>query len=313
MVHEEKMMRDVYCECLMEAAAKDDRIVVMEADLMKATGTEPFFLKYPEKSVNVGIAECNMVSMAGGMSAMGKIPFAATFTAFITRRAFDQITLSVAYAQQNVRLVGTDPGITAEINGGTHMSMEDVAIMRSVPTMTIFEPIDGTQLKKAFPQIIDYYGPMYIRLNRRTPAKIYDDSYEFQLGKADILKEGTDVTLVASGIMVEQALLAAEDLAKEGINAEVIAIHTIKPLDNEAIIASAKKTGAVVTAENASYLNGLGGAVCECLSENYPTPVQRVGVKDHYGEVGFTPFLQEKYHLMACDIVEAAKKAIAMK
>lgn len=313
MVYEERWMRDVYCDLLIEAAKKDDRITVLEADLMKATGTERFFKELPEKAVNVGIAECDLVGIAAGMSAMGKIPFAATFATFLTRRAYDQIALSVAYAKLNVKLVGTDPGITAEINGGTHMPFEDVAIMRAIPDMVIFEPIDCTQLKKAFPQIIDHYGPMYIRLNRRTPAKIYDDSYEFKLGKADVLKEGSDVTLVAAGIMVEQAVVAAEELAKEGINAEVIAVHTIKPLDEETILASAKKTGAVVTAENANIINGLGGAVCECLSEACPTPVKRVGVKDHFGEVGFTPFLQEKYGLMASDIVEAAKKAIAMK
>ncbi len=310
---EDRWLRETYVDLLIEYAAKDDRIVLLEADLSKAAGTGRFKEVYPDRLINVGIAEANMVGVAAGMSAMGKIPFTHTFTAFATRRCCDQVTLSVAYAGLNVKLMGSDPGVTAELNGGTHMSMEDVAIMRNIPGMTIYEPVDSAQLKKIFPQILAAPGPVYIRLLRRNAVKIFDDDQTFTLGKGTMIKEGKDVTIIASGILVAEAVKAAEALKNEGIDAEVINIHTIKPLDEEMVIASAKKTGAVVTAENHSVIGALGGAVTECLSENYPVPVRRVGVNDHFGEVGLTDFLMEKYGLTAEHIVEEAKKAISMK
>ncbi len=313
LVKEDRWLRETYVDCLIEAAAEDERIVLLEADLSKAAGTPRFKAAYPDRLINVGIAEANMVGVAAGMNAMGKIPFTHTFTAFATRRCCDQVTLSVAYAGLNVKLMGSDPGVTAELNGGTHMSMEDVAIMRNIPGMVIYEPVDSAQLKKMMPQIIAHEGPVYIRLLRRNAVQIFDDGDDFTLGKGTMLKEGSDVTIIASGIMVAEAIRAGQALAAEGIDAEIINIHTIKPLDTEMVLASAGKTGAVVTAENASILNGLGGAVCECLSENLPVPVKRVGVKDHFGEVGFTPFLQEKYGLTDKEIAAAAKAAIAMK
>lgn len=310
---EDRWLRETYVDLLIEYAAKDDRIILLEADLSKAAGTGRFKDAYPDRLVNVGIAEANMVGVAAGMSAMGKIPFTHTFTAFATRRCCDQVTLSVAYAGLNVKLMGSDPGVTAELNGGTHMSMEDVAIMRNIPGMTIYEPVDSAQLKKIFPQIVEAPGPVYIRLLRRNAVKVFDDSQEFTLGKGSLIKEGGDVTIIASGIMVAEAVKAAEQLKADGIDAEVINIHTIKPLDTEMVIASAKKTGAVVTAENHSVIGALGGAVCECLGENYPVPVLRVGVNDHFGEVGLTDFLMEKYGLTAEHIVQEAKKAVSMK
>ena len=310
---EDRWLRETYVDLLIEYAAKDDRIVLLEADLSKAAGTGRFKEVYPDRLINVGIAEANMVGVAAGMSAMGKIPFTHTFTAFATRRCCDQVTLSVAYAGLNVKLMGSDPGVTAELNGGTHMSMEDVAIMRNIPGMTIYEPVDSAQLKKIFPQILAAPGPVYIRLLRRNAVKIFDDDQTFTLGKGTMIKEGKDVTIIDSGILVAEAVKAAEALKNEGIDAEVINIHTIKPLDEEMVIASAKKTGAVVTAENHSIIGALGGAVTECLSENYPVPVRRVGVNDHFGEVGLTDFLMEKYGLTAEHIVEEAKKAISMK
>lgn len=313
LVKEDRWLRETYVDWLIEAAAKDERIVLLEADLSKAAGTPRFKEAYPDRLINVGIAEANMVGVAAGMNAMGKIPFTHTFTAFATRRCCDQVTLSVAYAGLNVKLMGSDPGVTAELNGGTHMSMEDVAIMRNIPGMVIYEPVDSAQLKKMMPQIVAHEGPVYIRLLRRNAIQVFDDNDTFTLGKGTMLKEGSDVTIIASGIMVAEAIRAGETLAAEGINAEIINIHTIKPLDAEMVLASAKKTGAVVTAENGSILNGLGGAVCETLSENCPVPVKRVGVKDHFGEVGLTPFLQEKYGLTDKEIVAAAKAAIAMK
>lgn len=310
---ENRWLRETYVDLLMEYAEKDERLVLVEADLMLAGGTKRFQEKYPEKVFDVGIAEANMIGVASGMAAMGKIPFTHTFTPFSTRRVCDQVTLSVAYAKLNVKIMGSDPGVTAELNGGTHMSMEDVAIMRNIPGMTVFEPTDSAQLRKAFPQIMYHDGPVYIRLLRRNAVKIFDDDCEFQLGKGIVLKEGKDVTVVASGIMTAEAIEAGKLLAEKGIDAEIINIHTVKPLDTELLLESARKTGAVVTAENHTVINGLGSAVSDCLSENYPVPVLKVGVKDHFGEVGSTAFLMEKYGLKAQNIVEAAEKAVAMK
>ncbi len=313
MALENKEMREVYADLLLEYAAKDDRLVIVEADLMKAVKTTIFGQTYPERTINVGVAEANMICVAAGMAAMGKVPFTHTFTPFATRRCCDQVTLSVAYAGLHVKMVGSDPGVTAELNGGTHMSMEDVAIMRNIPNMLIFEPTDGVQLRKAFPQIIDHEGPVYMRLLRLQPVSVFSEDDEFTLGKAITLREGKDVAIIAYGIMVSEALEAAEILKNEGIDAAVINMHTIKPLDEETVLKAAKETGAIVTAENHSILNALGSAVAEFLAENYPTPMQRVGVRDHFGEVGKREFLMEKYGLKAADIVVAAKKAIEMK
>lgn len=310
---EDRWLRETYVDLLIEQAAKDERIVLLEADLSKAAGTGRFKEAYPDRLINVGIAEANMVGVAAGMSAMGKIPFTHTFTAFATRRCCDQVTLSVAYAGLNVKLMGSDPGVTAELNGGTHMSMEDISIMRNIPGMTIFEPVDSAQLRKIFPQIVLAPGPVYIRLLRRNAVKVFDDSKDFTLGKGTLIKEGCDVTIFSSGIMVAESIKAADILKSEGIDAEVINIHTVKPLDTEMVTESARKTGAVVTAENHSVIGGLGSAVSEALSETYPVPVRRVGINDHFGEVGLTDFLMEKYGLTAAHIVEEAKMAIAMK
>ena len=313
MVLEDRWLRETYVDLLTEYAKKDERLVIVEADLMKAAGTTRFGNEFPERTFNVGIQEANMIGVAAGMSAMGKIPFTHTFTPFSTRRCCDQITLSVAYAGLNVKIMGSDPGVTAELNGGTHMSMEDVAIMRNIPGMVIFEPTDSEQLKKAFPQVMYHEGPVYIRLLRRNAVKIFDESCEFELGKGIVLKEGTDVTILASGIMTAEALDAYEILKEKGISAEIINIHTIKPLDTELILKSVKKTGAVVTCENHSIINGLGSAVSEFLMENYPVPLKRVGVKDHFGEVGLTEFLKEKYGLKAQNIVSAAEHVLSLK
>ncbi len=267
----------------------------------------------PERVVDCGVAEANMISVAAGMSTLGLIPFTHSFTCFATRRCYDQITLSVAYAKRNVKMVGSDPGVTATLNGGTHMSFEDMGIMRNIPGMTIVEPIDGVQLAALFPQIVEHDGPVYIRLVRKAYDSIYADGTKFELGKATTVKEGSDVTIFASGIMVSEAVKAAKSLEEKGINAEIINIHTVKPIDAEAIITSAKKTKTVVTAENHNIINGLGSAVSEVLSENYPVPIKRVGVKDHFGEVGQQAFLMEKYGLLSTDIEKAVMEAIAMK
>lgn len=308
-----KELRAVYAETLCSLADKDKRIVVLEADLMKATGTGIFKERFPNRFVDVGVAEQNMIGVAAGLSAYGKIPFANTFAPFATRRVFDHITVSVAYAGLNVKICGTDPGVTAELNGGTHMSFEDVAIMRSLPNMTIFEPVDAVQLEKALPQIAEYYGPVYIRLYRRNAFTVYKDDYNFKLGKADVLQQGGDITIAATGCMVEQAIYAADLLQKEGVSVRLINVHTIKPLDKDAILQAAKETGAILTAENHSVIGGLGSAVAEVLSEEYPVPLKRIGVMDQFGEVGRKDDLMRKFGLTAQDIVKGAKDLLKLK
>jgi transketolase len=310
---DEKELRAVYADCLIELAEKDERIVLVEADLMKASGTVPFKNKFPERTVDVGVAEANMMGVAAGLSTFGKIPFADSFAPFATRRCFDQVFISVAYAGLNVKIGGTDPGVSAELNGGTHMSFEDIGIMRNIPGMMIFEPVDATQLKKAMPQIAGHYGPVYIRLSRRQAEKIYDDSCDFELGKAQTLVDGKDATIIASGLMVKNALDAVELLKNEGIGVKVLNMHTIKPIDEEAVLGAARETGAIVTAENHSIINGLGSAVAEVLVENFNVPMKRVGVRDHFGEVGKKEFLMEKFGLMPVNIAKAVKEVLARK
>ena len=310
---EEHWLRDTYVDLLLEYAQKDDRIVALDADLMAASSVKRFSQQMPGRAIDVGVAEANMIGVAAGLAAMGKIPFTHSFTAFASRRVCDQVTLSVAYAGLNVKMVGSDPGITAELNGGTHMSMEDVSIMRNIPGMTVYEPVDSAQLRAAFPQILAHDGPVYIRLLRRPAVRIDSENDEFTLGKASLLREGGDVTILATGIMVAEALLAAEELAGQGISAEVLNVHTVKPFDEKAVLRSAMKTGAVVTAENASVIGGLGSAAAECLGENCPVPLRRVGVRDCFGEVGLTDYLKEKFGLTAKEIVRAAHEVTERK
>ena len=306
-------LRKVYCDGLIALAQQDERIVVLDADLMRANGTLPFQAAFAERTFDVGVAEANMIGVAAGLAACGKIPFANSFTAFATRRCFDQITISVAYAKLPVKICGTDAGLSAQMNGGTHMSLEDVSLMRSLPNMAIFEPTDETQLRQAMPQIAAYDGPMYIRLFRREVETIFDENYRFVLGKADTLKEGRDVVIFATGIMVWRSLEAAEQLAAMGIDAAVVNIHTLRPLDRDAVLTYAAQCGAVVTAENHSVTGGLGSAVCELLAENEPVPVERIGVRDSFGAVGKLGYLAKKFNMEPGDIVAAAKKAISRK
>ena len=310
---EEHWLRDTYVDLLLEYAQKDDRIVALDADLMAASSVKRFSQQMPGRAIDVGVAEANMIGVAAGLAAMGKIPFTHSFTAFASRRVCDQVTLSVAYAGLNVKMIGSDPVITAELNGGTHMSMEDVSIMRNIPGMTVYEPVDSAQLRAAFPQILAHDGPVYIRLLRRPAVRIDSENDEFTLGKASLLREGGDVTILATGIMVAEALLAAEELAGQGISAEVLNVHTVKPFDEEAVLRSAMKTGAVVTAENASVIGGLGSAAAECLGENCPVPLRRIGVRDCFGEVGLTDYLKEKFGLTAKEIVRAAHEVTERK
>lgn len=310
---DEREMRQTLAGALVERAKTDDRIVVIEADLMSCHATKVFKQEFPERFVNVGIAEQNMIGIAAGMSTMGKIPFAYSFGPFATRRCYDQIFISVAYARQNVKIVGTDPGVLAEYNGGTHMPFEDMALMRAIPHMVCFEPVDATMLEKAVDQIVDYQGAVYIRLQRKKAEKVFDDTLNFELGKAIKIKDGKDVTLIASGIMVARAIEAAELLKADGISARVVNIHTWKPIDKDAIIECAKETGAIVTCENHNVCNGLGSAVAEVVCQNSPVPMRLVGVKDEFGQVGKNAYLSEQYHITTQDIVEAAREVVKNK
>lgn len=310
---DEREMRQTLAGALVERAKTDDRIVVIEADLMSCHATKVFKQEFPERFVNVGIAEQNMIGIAAGMSTMGKIPFAYSFGPFATRRCYDQIFISVAYARQNVKIVGTDPGVLAEYNGGTHMPFEDMALMRAIPHMVCFEPVDATMLEKAVDQIVDYQGAVYIRLQRKKAEKVFDDTLNFELGKAIKIKDGKDVTLIASGIMVARAIEAAELLKEDGISARVVNIHTWKPIDKDAIIKCAKETGAIVTCENHNVCNGLGSAVAEVVCQNSPVPMRLVGVKDEFGQVGKNAYLSEQYHITTQDIVEAAREVVKSK
>ncbi len=307
-------MREVYTETLIEIARSNDQICVLEADLMRATGTNPFREKYPGRTFNVGVAEANMVGIASGLSAGGKIPFAATFGCFAARRTFDQFFISSNYAQQRVKLVGTDPGVSATLNGGTHMSFEDVGLMRTIPDLVVFEPGDTVSLKKLLKQSAEYKGCTYMRLQRKGKNAFYSESDEIILGKGNVLKNGQDVAIIASGyVMLPEALKAAEILGAEGIDAAVVDMHTVKPLDKDLVLEYAKKTGAVVVCENHQKACGLFAAVAELLIEEFPIPVQAVAIEDQFGQVGTQDYLQRIYGLTADNIVSKSKNVLERK
>ena len=306
-------MRDAFCESLLELAAENPKIVLLDADLMGAMGTKPFRKQYPERTIDCGIQEANMIGMACGLSVQGKIPFAHTFAPFCTRRACDQIFISGAYNHANVKVIGSDPGITAAYNGGTHMPFEDMGLMRGIPGMMVVEPTDIVMLRNLMPQIANTEGMIYMRLVRKDVKKVYDDGSSFELGKAAVLSEGSDVTIIASGFCVSEAIEAVKMLADQGVSAGLINLFTWKPLDEEAILRAAKTTGAIVTAENHNIINGLGSAVSELLSKTAPTPVEMVGVNDEFGEVGPVSYLRERYGLTSEAIAQAALRAVKRK
>jgi transketolase len=312
-MNEDIEMRRVLCGELDRLMEKDKRIAVLDADLAKANGTIKLREKYPDRAFDIGIAEQNMASVAAGMAAYGMIPFIGSFTPFATRRICDQLAISVSYAKRSVKIIGSDPGISAELNGGTHMSVEDIGVLRSIPGIVIFEPVDAEQLRQSIEQAAYFDGPVYIRLFRKVAPRVFGDGYKFDLFSADTLREGSDVAIFASGIMVSESLKAACALASRGIDAEVVNIHTIKPIDRSAVVRSARKTGAVVTCENHNIIGGLRSAVAEVLSEEYPVYIKPVGIDDHFGEVGRMPFLSEKYGMTENDIVKAAEEAVKRK
>jgi transketolase len=307
------MMRDAYCKTLIKLARDDDRIVVLDADLMNSMGMIPFLKEYPERTFNCGVQEANMIGVAAGLSATGKVPYAHSFGPFATRRCFDQTFISAAYAKLNVRIIGSDPGVTAAYNGGTHMPFEDMGIMRNIPNATVIEPTDSVMLSDIITQLKDLYGVFYVRLKRKNAIKVYEEGSVFEIGKAVELKEGKDATIIASGIMVPEALKASNKLSEEGIHVKVVNIFTWKPIDKEGIIRFANETGAIVTAENHNVINGLGSAVAEVLAENIPVPLERVGCMDEFGEVGPEDYLRERFELTADSIVKKVRRVIERK
>lgn len=305
--------REAYGSALAEFG-ENPAIIVLDADLSKSTKTDTFKKKYPERFFNMGIAEGNMMAVAAGLATCGKTVFASTFAIFAAERACEQVRNSVCYAKLNVKIGATHAGITVGEDGASHQAIEDVAIMRSIPNMTVISPCDAVETKYAVKAAIEHNGPVYLRLGRLGVPVLFDEpSYKFELGKGITVKEGTDVTIVATGFMVHTALEARDLLAAEGINARLIDIHTIKPIDSEILIKAAKETGAVVTAEEHTVIGGLGSAVAEVLSENCPIPVKMVGVQDKFGRSGKPNLLVEFYGLTARNIAAKAKEAIAMK
>ncbi|SHI98427.1 transketolase family protein [Lutispora thermophila] len=305
--------REAYGAALAELGEKYKDVVVLDADLSKSTKTNDFKKKYPERFFNMGISEQDMMGTAAGLATCGKIPFASTFAMFATGRAFEQIRNSIAYPKLNVKIAATHAGITLGEDGASHQAIEDIALMRAVPNMTIINPADALSTRKTIEAAILHKGPMYIRLGRLGVPEVYKNDMDFQIGKGILLQEGKDVTIIATGFMVHIAIEASEMLKREGISAEVIDVHTIKPIDRELIISSAKRTGAIVTAEEHNIIGGLGGAVAEVLCEEYPVPMVRVGIKDVFGQSGKPMELVELYGISTKDVTEAAKKAIAKK
>ena len=307
--------RAAYGKALEELAAQEPNLVVLDADLSGSTMTKGFGAEHPDRFFDMGIAEANMVGVAAGLATCGKKPFVNSFAMFAAGRAWEQVRNSVAYPGLNVKVVGSHGGLSVGEDGATHQCIEDLAIMRAIPNMTVLCPCDGNEMKQAVKALLAYDGPAYLRLGRLAVETVTDqvEGYEFQIGKGVLLRDGQDVTVVAVGMMVQMALTAADILAEEGISVRVIDMHTIKPLDTELVLKAAKETGAIVTSEEANVMGGLGAAVSEFLSETYPIPVVRHGVNDEFGRSGKAPQVLEAYGITAEGIVEKAKKAIAMK
>lgn len=307
-------MRAIYGETLTAVAAKNSKVVAINCDLCSSMGLKSFAKVFPDRAINVGIQEANGCSMAGGMAAAGMIPFFNTFSVFATRRVYDQIFLCAAYPKLNVKIIGGDAGVSATSNGGTHMPFEDIGIMRVMPGVTIMEPSDGVMLQDLIRQMADSEGVQYLRFCRKETVKIYEEGSRFTIGKANIVREGTDATIITCGILVAEALKAAELLKDEGLNVRVVDMFTIKPIDAACILQCAAETGAIVTAENHQLIGGLSSAVAEVLAENQmAVPFEKVGIMDEFGEVGDMNYLMERFRLTAPHIAAAVRKAAARK
>jgi transketolase len=305
--------RDAYGRALVRLGATHPQMVVLDADLSKSTKTADFGKTYPERFIRLGVAEQNLMGTAAGLALAGKIPFASSFAVFATGRAFEQIRNSIAYPCLNVRIAATHAGISVGEDGGSHQSIEDVALMRVLPHMTVVVPADARETDKVIEASLAWEGPMYIRMGRLAVSPVYEEDYAFTIGRAVELRDGTGATIIANGLMVQEALQAASLLEAEGIAVRVLNMHTVKPLDEAAIIRAAKETGAIVTAEEHSIIGGLGSAVAEVLVEQAPVPMLRVGLKDCFGESGAPRELMEKYGLTASHIMAAIRTVISRK
>lgn len=307
--------RGAYGEELARLAADYPELVVLDADLSSATMTKSFAAKYPERFFDMGIAEADMMGFAAGLATCGKKPFANSFAMFTAGRAWEQVRNSIAYPHLNVKCVGSHGGLSVGEDGATHQCVEDLALMSAIPGMVVVNPCDGPEMRKAVKALLDYEGPAYLRLGRMAVESVTDETpgYEFTLGKAALLRDGSDVTLAATGLMVQRALAAADILAAKGLSARVLDIHTIKPLDTEAILAAARDTGCIVTSEEHSIIGGLGSAVAAVCAENCPVPVVRHGVMDEFGRSGKALEVLEHYGLTAEVMAEKAERAIALK
>ena len=306
-------IRDAYGEALKELGAINKNVVVLDADVSSSSKSSLFGAKYPDRFFNVGIAEANMVAMAAGMSTSGKIPFVNTFAAFIVLRGGDPVRSLIAYEKLNVKLAGAYAGLSDSYDGASHHSIMDIAFMRALPNMTVVSVADAVETKKAVQTIAEYNGPVYLRLSRAEVPTIFDDSYKFELGKGVQLTEGNDVTIIATGYVVKKSLEAAEQLKEKGINAQVVNIHTIKPIDRELIIKCAKETGAVITIEEHSIYGGLGSVVAEVLIKECPVPMEIIGVQDTFAETGAYELLLNKYGLCTENIINTVQKIIKRK
>lgn len=311
-IGDKKATRESYGIALAELGEKYD-ILVMDADLSKSTKTDTFKKKFPERFINTGIAEGNMIATAAGIASTGRVVFASSFAMFAAGRAFEQVRNSVAYPKLNVKIGATHAGISVGEDGASHQCLEDIGIMRTIPNMVIINPADHVEAMAAVEAAINHDGPVYLRFGRLAVPQIFDESYKFELGKGVTLAEGKDATIVATGLMVPYAMEARELLLKEGIDAGVINIHTIKPIDGELLTEAAKKTGAIVTTEEHNVIGGLGSAVAEVLAESCPVPIKRVGTQDVFGRSGKPNELMEMYGLTAENIAENVKQAIALK
>lgn len=302
--------RQAYGDALVELGANNKDLVVMDADLSKSTMTVGFSKAFPERFFNMGIAEQNMYGVAAGMAASGKTVVASTFAMFATGRAFEIIRNSIGYPHLNVKICATHAGVTVGEDGASHQAIEDIALMRSIPGMTVLNPSDGVSAKKAVEAAVAMEGPVYVRLGRAAVPIVYDEDMEFEIGKGLTVKDGTDVTIIATGIMVNEAIQAAEKLEAEGISARIIDIHTIKPIDEEIIIKAAKETKGIVTAEEHSVIGGLGSAVAEVTAKNAPAKIKMIGIQDRFGQSGKPDQLMKEYGLTADDIVAACKEIL---
>ena len=310
---EKVSMRIAYGQALADYGEINPDVVVLDADVSASTQTHYFAARFPERFFNVGVAEAGMVDVAVGFALGGKIPFANTFASLISLRAAEQVRTCVAYAHTNVKLAAAYSGLSDSKDGPTHHSVIDIAVMRAMPNLAVVVAADATEARKLVPAVAEYDGPVYLRLSRAEVPVVFGDDHEVEIGKGNVLHDGTDVTVMATGVMVSRALLAAERLRQEGVEARVVSLHTIKPLDRELILASVERTRAVVTVEEHSIIGGLGGAVAELLGEMLPAPVVRVGIRDTFTDTGPYEALLDHYGMSVADIVSAAHRAIGMK